>query len=65
MVKAFPYTTSEPHVHEFSGEDEQRRVICIYCGVPVTTGDYSGEVKSYIDYSIPGALYEKRTKWNG
>lgn len=62
VVKVFPYTTSEPHVHEFSEEDDQRRIICVYCGVPVSSDPYTGQ-QSYVDYSVPIALYEKRTKW--
>ena len=67
MSKVYPYTTTEPHVHDFSGLNSSAQSICVYCGAPVflgsSGGTRTGKTRSYtlVGPRLPGEY--RRTKW--
>ena len=66
MDVAYPYSTTDPHVHDFTERNEHNQTICGLCGVPGAGNSGSGRRSimgsTYTDYSVP-RLPRRRTKW--
>ena len=58
-TKLYPYSSTEPHVHDFSARNEQNQSTCSACGVSCPLGStVAARVpggKGYLDYSVRGS----------
>ncbi len=62
----YPYSTSDPHVHDFTGRNEHNQTVCSFCGVQGAGtsggGRRAGTGSTYTDYTVP-RLPGRRAKW--
>ena len=62
----YPYSTTDPHVHDFTERNEHNQLVCGLCGVPGAGNSGSGRRgkvgSTYVDYGVP-RLPGERTKW--
>lgn len=64
---AYLYSTTDPHVHDFTERNEHNQTICALCGVPGAGNSLSNRRSimgsAYIDYSTPRLPGGRRAKW--
>lgn len=63
----YPYATTDPHVHDFTGRNEHNQTVCGFCGVPGAGNSGGGRragkgSSTYTDYDVPH-LPGRRAKW--
>ncbi len=67
MAGSYPYSITEPHVHDFSGRNESNQTVCAFCGAKGAGNSGSGRRtitgSNYIDYKTTARLPGRRAKW--
>ncbi len=65
-MTSYPYSITDPHVHDFSGRNDSGQTICAFCGAKGAGNSGSGRRGSgsdYIDYKTEPRLPGRRAKW--